>query len=84
MAERFTHPSELRVMSRNSRDFDGTHPGSLRNLVICRRASVLCSSSKWRRYFRTMVGIVMRRAVEKFWIAIASCFCVFVRKPIRP
>ena len=64
-------------------DFDGTQPGSLRNLVICRSTSVLCSSSKCRRYFKMIVGIVMRRAVEKFWIAIACCFSVLVRKPIR-
>jgi len=53
-------------MSLNMSDFEGTQPGNLRNLVICRRASVRCSSSKCRRYFRTMVGIVMRKAVEKF------------------
>jgi hypothetical protein len=64
-------------------DFEGTHPGSLRNLVTWRRVSVRCSSSKWRRYFRTTVGIVMRSAVEKFWTAIACCFSWFVRKPIR-
>ena len=46
MAERWTHPTELRVMSLSMSDFDGTHPGSRRNLVICRNTSVLCSSSK--------------------------------------
>jgi hypothetical protein len=66
MAERCTQPSEFRVMSLNISDFEGTQPGSRRNLVICRRASVLCSSSKWRRYFRTMLGMVMRKPVEKF------------------
>jgi len=53
-------------MSLNMSDFEGTHPGSLRNLVICRRASVRCSSSKCLRYFRMMVGMVMRKPVEKF------------------
>jgi len=61
-------------MSLSISDFEGTQPGSLRNRVICRNASVLCSSSKWRKYFRTIVGIVMRSAVEKFWTAIACCF----------
>ena len=64
-------------------DLDGTQPGSLRNLVTWRRASVRCSSSKCRRYFRTMVGIVMRKAVEKFWTAMACCFSGFVRKAIK-
>lgn len=62
---------------------EGTQPGSLLNLVTRRRASVLCSSSKWRRYFWTIVGIVMRRAVEKFCTAIACCFSRFVSKRIR-
>jgi hypothetical protein len=53
-------------MSLNISDFEGTQPGSLRNLVIWRKASVRCSSSKCRKYFKMMVGMVMRRAVEKF------------------
>jgi hypothetical protein len=53
-------------MSLNMSDLEGTQPGNLRNLVICRKTSVRCSSSKCRKYFKTIVGIVMRRAVEKF------------------
>jgi hypothetical protein len=66
MAERWTQPRELRVMSLSISDFEGIQPGSLRKRVICRRASVRCSSSKCRRYFKMMVGMVMRSAVEKF------------------
>jgi hypothetical protein len=70
-------------MSLNISDFEGTQPGSLRNLVIWRKASVRCSSSKCRKYLRTIVGIVMRSAVEKFCTAMACCFSWFVRKLIR-
>jgi len=70
-------------MRRNMSDFEGTHPGSLRKRVIWRKASVRCSSSKWRRYFRMMVGMVIRRAVEKFCTASACCFSGVVRKLTR-
>jgi hypothetical protein len=78
-AERCTHPGEFRVIIRNNSAFEGTQPGNLRNLVTRRKASVRCSSSKCRRYFWMMVGIVMRSAVEKFCTAMVCCFSGFVR-----
>jgi hypothetical protein len=83
MAERCTHPDELRVIILSMRAFEGTQVGSLRNRVTRRRASVLWSSSKCRRYFWMIVGIVMRSAVEKFCTAMACCFSVSVNRSIR-
>lgn len=70
-------------MTRSRKDFLGTQLGSRRNLVTYRNASVRCCSSKWRKYFCTIFGMVMRRAAEKLRSAMASCFSGFSRNRIR-
>ena len=54
------------MIARNSNDFEGIQLGNLRNLAAYFSAWVRCCSSKWRRYFCTMFGMVMRNAAEKF------------------
>jgi len=65
-ADRWAQLSVLWVMVRSKSDFDGTQSGSRRNFVTYRRASVRWCNSKWRKYFWTTLGIVMRRAAAKF------------------
>jgi|1186.fasta_scaffold01966_3 hypothetical protein len=64
---------EFRVMKRSSKDLEGTQFGSRRMrdtfLSVCTR----CCSSKWRRYFCTTLGIVIRSAAAKFCIAMDRC-----------
>lgn len=57
-------PAEWRVILLSKIAFEGTQLGSLRKRVTCRNNSALWSISKCRRYFKTIVGMVMRRAVK--------------------
>jgi hypothetical protein len=54
------------VIARKRNDFEGIQLGSLRTLAAYFKAWLRCCNSKWRRYFCTMFGIVIRNAAEKF------------------
>lgn len=54
------------MIARSSSDFDGIQLGNLRTLAAYFSACVRCCSSKCRRYFCTIFGIVIRNAAEKF------------------
>lgn len=54
------------MIARNRKDFEGTQLGNLRNLAAYFNACMRRCNSKWRRYFCTMFGMVIRNAAEKF------------------
>lgn len=82
-AERRAQLSELRVIKRNSSDFEGTHFGNRRKRETYRRVWTRCCTSKCLRYFCTTLGMVIRKAAEKFWAAMACCFSELSRSCIR-
>lgn len=78
----FSHRPEFRIRNRDN-DFAGIQRGIRRTRATARRACVRCSSSKWRTYFCTTFGMVMRSPAVKFCIAIPHCFEEFCNNSIR-
>jgi len=75
--ERRAQLRELWVRMRRSNDLEGIQRGSRRTRDTYLRVWTRCWSSKCRRYFWTTLGMVMRKAAEKFCMAIAYCFSGF-------